>query len=155
MAHETHHIIPKGILLRVFGALVFFTILTVVTAKYVDIGVLNLPLAIAIALTKASLVVTFFMALRYDKRVNTMVFAIGVVFVLIFLSPTLMDMAFRGDLGNVATETVSQMEREAGIAGDTAGVAADTAGVAADTSGVAADTSAAGAEVDTSGAAAQ
>ena len=106
-----HHVIPKKVLYTVFGTLVFLTVLTAVTAEYVDIGSLNVPLALAIAGSKAALVVTFFMALKYDNKVNTLVFMFGGVFVVVFLTFTLFDTAFRGDLGNVGAETISDMQR--------------------------------------------
>lgn len=148
-----HHVIPKKVLYSVFGALVLLTILTAVTAEFVDIGALNVPLALAIAGSKAALVVTFFMALKYDNKVNTLVFMFGGVFVVVFLTFTLFDTAFRGDLGNVGSETISDMERReeamlereaafgAGATPDDAASAADTlSGEAA--SGAAADTAA-------------
>ncbi len=105
-----HHVIPKKVLYSVFGALVFLTILTAITAEYVDLGAFNVPLALAIAGSKAALVVTFFMALKYDNKVNTLVFMFGAVFVVVFLTFTLFDTAFRGDLGNVGSETISDTE---------------------------------------------
>ena len=111
--NKHHHIIPVSLLAKVFGALVFLTVLTVVTAEYVDLGALNVPLALAIAAAKASLVVTFFMALKYDNRVNTLVFSVGAIFVVVFLSFTLLDTTFRGDLGNVSEESTFQQERRA------------------------------------------
>lgn len=109
-AHE-HHITPKKTLYKVFGALVALTILTVLTAEFVDIGALNIPLALTIAGMKAALVVSIFMALKYDNRVNTLVFTLGTIFVVVFLAFTLFDTAFRGDLENVDAETVADRER--------------------------------------------
>jgi cytochrome c oxidase subunit 4 len=106
-----HHIIPKKTLYKVFGALAFLTVLTGLTAEYVDLGSLNVPLALAIAVSKATLVATFFMALKYDNRVNTLVFMVGILFVGVFLVFTLFDTVFRGDLGNVGSETISEIER--------------------------------------------
>ena len=108
--HHGHHIIPLKTLFAVFGALVFLTIMTVITAKYVDIGIFNLPLALAIAGTKALLVVTIFMALKYDNKVNVLVLSIGGIFVVVFLVFTLFDTAFRGDLTNVETLPISDIE---------------------------------------------
>ena len=108
--HDSHHIIPMKILLRVFGGLVILTILTVAVSR-VDLGILNVPVALGIAGMKSALVVLFFMALKYDKGVNSMVFTVGTVFVAVFLFFTLLDVSFRGDLGNVATETISAEER--------------------------------------------
>jgi cytochrome c oxidase subunit 4 len=167
--HHGHHIIPMPLLLKVFGGLVFLTILTVLTATQVDVGAWNVPIALAIAFTKAGLVLTFFMALKYDNRVNTLVFSLGVIFVAVFLIFTLFDTAFRGDLDNVDAETIADQERaeqallgvtpepatghgadaEAGAAADTteAGAAADsTTHSAADTTSAATDTTQAAAD---------
>ena len=101
MAHDDehhHHIIPKKILYSVFGALIVLTVLTAVTAQ-VDLGRMNVPLALFIAFSKVSLVLGFFMALKYDNRVNTLVFSLGAIFVGVFLLITLLDTAMRGSLG--------------------------------------------------------
>ena len=110
--HNSHHVIPQKTLLAVFGGLVALTILTVLTAKFVDLGPLNVPLALAIAGTKTLLVVLFFMALRYDKPVNALAFSVGSVFVAVFLVFTLLDTAFRGDMGNVSSMTIQQEEAQ-------------------------------------------
>ncbi len=104
-----HHITSRTTLLKVFVALVALTALTALTAQ-IDIGVFNIPLALAIAGSKALLVALFFMALKYDKPVNALFFALGVLFVVVFLTFTLFDTAFRGDLGNVGKETIHSME---------------------------------------------
>ena len=101
MAHAEehhHHITPKKTLFIVFGVLVVLTVLTAVTAQ-IDLGGYNVPLALAIAFTKAALVLAIFMALKYDNRVNTLVFFVGAIFVGVFLLITLMDTAMRGSLG--------------------------------------------------------
>src|SRR5690554_3590537 len=95
-----HHIIPRKTLLSVFGALVFLTIFTVISAQW-DLGPFNVPLAMVIATSKALMVIMVFMQLKYDNRVNAMVFSIGVIFVLLLLSGTLFDMKMRGDVGHV------------------------------------------------------
>ncbi len=101
MAHAEehhHHITPKKTLFIVFGVLVVLTVGTAVTAQ-IDLGGYNVPLALAIAFTKAALVLAIFMALKYDNRVNTLVFSVGAIFVGVFLLITLMDTAMRGSLG--------------------------------------------------------
>ena len=116
MAHSSqhhdhgHHIIPIKVLGTVFGVLVFFTVITVITSQ-IDLGGMNVPLALAIALTKAFLVVAFFMALKYDNAVNTLIFSVGIVFVLVFLAITLTDTALRGSLGIMDKETVADQLR--------------------------------------------
>lgn len=109
--HADHHIIPFKTLASVFGALIVLTVLTVAVAQ-VDLGPLNIPVAIGIAVSKAALVVMFFMALKYDKPVNSMVFTVGTVFVVVFLVFTLFDTAFRGDIGNVGAQTIEEEEAE-------------------------------------------
>jgi len=111
MADDHHHVLPKDTLLKVFGGLILLTILTVAVA-YVPLGPLNVPVAIAIAAAKATLVVLFFMALKYDNPVNALTFTIGIIMVVVFITFTLFDTAFRGDLGNVTPQTVQEIERE-------------------------------------------
>lgn len=106
-----HHVLPKDTLLKVFGGLIFLTLLTVGVA-YVPLGVLDVPIALAIATAKAALVVLYFMALRYDNPVNALTFAVGTIMVVVFITFTLFDTAFRGDMGNVEAQTVTEMERE-------------------------------------------
>jgi cytochrome c oxidase subunit IV len=108
--HHGHHLIPISVLLKVFAALVTLTIITIVTAKFIHLGPFNLPLALLLAGGKTTLVVMFFMALKYDNKVNTLVFSMGVIFVAVFLVFTLFDTEFRGDLGNVGSETISDIE---------------------------------------------
>ena len=111
MAHDGPHIVPKSLLLKVFGALILLTIITV-GAAYVPLGPLTVPVAIGIAVTKASLVVLFFMHLKYDNPVNALTFTIGTIFVVVFITITLLDTAFRGDLGNVNQRTIKQLQAE-------------------------------------------
>lgn len=106
-----HHVLPKATLFKVFGGLIVLTIVTV-AAAYVPLGPLNVPVAIVIAASKATLVVLFFMALKYDNPVNALTFTIGIIMVFVFITFTMFDTAFRGDLSNVAPQTVEEMERE-------------------------------------------
>lgn len=106
-----HHVLPKGVLFKVFGALIVLTAITVAVA-YVPLGPFNVPIAIVIAATKATLVVLFFMALKYDNPVNALTFTIGIIMVAVFITFTMFDTAFRGDLDNVAPQTIEEMERE-------------------------------------------
>lgn len=113
MAHAEHHITPIKTLIQVILALVALTVLTVVTSR-LDLGVFNIPLALFIAFVKASFVVLIFMALRYDNRINAVIFALGTVMAVVFLVFTLFDTAFRGDLPNTVKGTIMEQEaREA------------------------------------------
>lgn len=117
MSHDSHgeghghYLIPYPLYYKVFGGLVFLTIMTVVTAKYVDLGWFNLPLALIIASTKAALVVAFFMALKYDSRVNALILGLGLVFVVIFLTITLLDTNFRSEFEPMKDVLVNEQKQ--------------------------------------------
>ena len=115
---QGHHIIPIRTLAVVFAVLVALTIITVITAR-IDLGVANVPLAVAIAGAKALLVAAVFMALKYDNQVNVLVLSLGALFAVVFLSLTLADTELRGVLGiteagttAVAVETEEVHEEE-------------------------------------------
>jgi len=65
--HAQDHVVPVTTYVMVFLALMVGTGLTV-AASYVDLGIWNTPVAMVIAITKASLVVLFFMHLKYSPR---------------------------------------------------------------------------------------
>jgi cytochrome c oxidase subunit 4 len=64
--------------------LIALTLTTVLTGR-LDLGSLNLPLALTIAIIKASLVVWFFMHMSEAAGVNRLVFAVSLLFVLVML----------------------------------------------------------------------
>lgn len=85
------HLTPAPLLIAVFGALVFFTILTVSVTK-IDLGGQgNFVVAMIIATIKASLVMAYFMHLRWDKKFNVLVFLSSFLFVTLFLGLALTD----------------------------------------------------------------
>ncbi len=92
-AHEHNdisHVAPVKVLLGVFGALIFLTVLTV-AAVVVDLGPLNIWIAMGIATVKALLVALFFMHLAYDRPFNGIVFMAALVFSGLFVSIALLD----------------------------------------------------------------
>ena len=94
---RTHH--PHVLPLRIYaGVLVALLVLTFITVKvsYYNFGVLNLIVAMGVASLKASLVVLFFMHLKYDEKFNAVVFAGSLTFLAIFLVLTLSDTIERG-----------------------------------------------------------
>jgi cytochrome c oxidase subunit 4 len=84
------HVVPVWLLAAVFTALIALTGVTVAAAQ-IDLGNLNLYLALAIAAVKASLVVMFFMHLYWDRPFNSMVFVGCLLFVTLFIGFTLTD----------------------------------------------------------------
>ncbi len=102
-SHHGHYIVPVKKLMIIFAWLVALTALTVATGT-ADFGPLNfihVPLALLIAGVKVYLVASVFMGLKHDNRVNSLALALGFMFVLIFLTFTLIDVRNRGDLSNV------------------------------------------------------
>lgn len=93
-----HHVVPVKIYLAVFSALVFFTLSTV-AAAFVDMGPFNNVVMIGIAILKASLVVLFFMHVKYSTRMIPLVAMGGVFFLLILFAITMSDYMSRGWLG--------------------------------------------------------
>ena len=109
--HESHghHIIPLKVYWAVFGGLILLT-LTTTEAAALDLGGFNVPVALLIAGAKATLVVLFFMALKYDKKVNAMIFSIGLIFVLVFIGFVLLDTEFRGAFDSMLQGTVTDQK---------------------------------------------
>jgi cytochrome c oxidase subunit 4 len=95
-AHETSahptvgHVVSPRILLAVWGALVFFTVVTV-AVTWVDLGALNLVVAMVIAVVKGSLVALYFMHLRWDRPINGIVLVTALVLVMVFVVLALID----------------------------------------------------------------
>ncbi|MCG8510585.1 MAG: cytochrome C oxidase subunit IV family protein, partial [Rhodospirillales bacterium] len=73
-AGEAHHahVVPLSLLAGVFGALLFLTLITV-AATWIDLGALNVWVAVGIAVVKAAFVALYFMHLRWDSPFNSMV----------------------------------------------------------------------------------
>ena len=88
-------------MLFVLIALLFLTVLTALTAHYIDIGPLNFPLAMLIACTKALLVFGFFMHLFYDKLINTVVVISCLFAVTLFIGFSVLDLTSRDRIDRI------------------------------------------------------
>ncbi len=77
-------------------ALLILTGLTI-GAAFIDLGSGNVVVALAIASIKASLVALFFMHLRWDKSVNSIIAVAGFLFLGIFLMFDFLDVGTRAD----------------------------------------------------------
>lgn len=89
------HVAPKSLYYIVFIALIFGTGLTVAAAE-VDLGALNNIVMIAIAGTKALLVILFFMHVRWGTRLTWVVAGSGFFWLLILFGITMTDYMSRG-----------------------------------------------------------
>jgi cytochrome c oxidase subunit 4 len=91
----SEHIVPTRVYYTIFAILMVCTLLTVLVAS-VDLGALNIVAALTIAVFKASLVVLYFMHVKYSTRL-TWVVVVGSVFWLgILLVLTMSDYLTRG-----------------------------------------------------------
>jgi cytochrome c oxidase subunit 4 len=91
------HVSSVPFYVAVFLGLLFLTGMTV-GQSYVDLGKMNIVLVILIATMKASLVVTFFMHLKWDNKFNALIFISTLFFIGVFFAYTMNDTEKRGEL---------------------------------------------------------
>ena len=89
------HISPKSTYFAIFGALMVCTVLTVVAA-FINLGNANFPVALSIAVFKATLVVLFFMHVKYSSKMTKLIVGVAVFFLGIMLTLTFSDYLSRG-----------------------------------------------------------
>jgi len=70
------HVVPSRLYYMIFAALMVLTAVTVGVA-FVDLGFLNIVVALGIAVFKATLVVLYFMHVRYSTRLTWIVVIAG------------------------------------------------------------------------------
>ena len=92
------HVVPVGVNLAVFVALMLLTAVTTAAAFH-DLGPLNNIVALGIATLKAALVVLFFMHVRYGTRLTPLVITAGLFWLAILIALSLTDYLTRGWLG--------------------------------------------------------
>jgi cytochrome c oxidase subunit 4 len=95
-----HHIVSPLTYAAILGALLVFTGLTVL-ASYFDLGEWHIAqgvtlfwnpvIALAIACTKMTLVVLFFMHIKYSRKLTKLTVASGLFVFLVLISMTLTD----------------------------------------------------------------
>ncbi|HEY7913409.1 MAG TPA: cytochrome C oxidase subunit IV family protein [Blastocatellia bacterium] len=93
----SEHIVSRKIYFAIFGALMVLTLITVLVAR-VDLGVLNNIVALTIAVLKATLVVLYFMHVRYSSRLTWVFVIAGLFWLGILIALTLSDYLTRGGL---------------------------------------------------------
>ena len=92
------HVMPVKTYVGVFLILMFGTALTG-AAAYVDLGWANNAVALAIAITKATFVILYFMHVKENTRLIPAVIFSGVFMLLLLLVNLLADYSTRGWLG--------------------------------------------------------
>jgi len=108
---EVHeHVSPVSFYVKILFALFFLTGMTY-AVSFADLGPASLPVAMLVAAIKATLVVAFFMHLKYDDRYNLFIFLGTLIFIAIFFGFTLFDLEARDAL-NDEQRTFVRMEEE-------------------------------------------
>ena len=92
--NQKHHIVPLSIYYTIFLALLAGTALTWWVAT-IDLGPMNNVIMLTIAVTKATLVVLFFMHVKYGSKLTWLVVTGSIFFLLILIILTLNDYLFR------------------------------------------------------------
>ena len=91
---SAEHVVPVRLYLVIFAALIVLTAVTTVVA-FVDLGVMNVVVMMLIAFTKATLVVLYFMHVRFTSRLTQLAAASGFAWLAILIGRTLSDVLTR------------------------------------------------------------
>jgi cytochrome c oxidase subunit 4 len=89
------HISPKSVYFTIFGSLMVLTAITVAVA-FLQLGALNFPVAITIAFFKATLVVLFFMHVKYSSKLTKLLVGSTFFFLAALFGLTMTDYLSRG-----------------------------------------------------------
>ncbi|HYP27964.1 MAG TPA: cytochrome C oxidase subunit IV family protein [Blastocatellia bacterium] len=91
----SEHVVPKKIYYAIFATLLVLTGVTIAVA-FVDLGPFNNVVAMAIAVFKATLVVLYFMHVRYSSRLTWIVVCAGFFWFGLMIALTFADYLSRG-----------------------------------------------------------
>ncbi len=89
---EGGHVVSLKLLAGILAALLVLTVVTVAVSR-VDLGELNVWVALGVATLKAALVALYFMHLRWDSLLNSVVLVTALIFVALFLILSIADSA--------------------------------------------------------------
>lgn len=133
MSEKTqHHVLPLSIYLGIGAALLVLTGITVAVAQF-QLGEWNLIVAMTIAGVKATLVLLFFMHLKYDNKLYAFAFLISVAFLAVFITFTLLDTLYRDQFGRGSIDKqVPYKSAPAHPGGEAAGAAGSSESHSAD-----------------------
>jgi cytochrome c oxidase subunit 4 len=91
---EKAHILSYKTLATILGILYFLTAVTVAVSR-LDLGALNVWVALLVAATKSSFVLWFFMHMKYEKPILLWSFTATLFFLAIMIGFVFFDIAFR------------------------------------------------------------
>jgi len=90
----SEHVLPKKLYFMVFLALIVLTAITT-GAAFIDLGPFNTVVALAIAVIKGSLVVLFFMHLKYQTGMTRVVILAALLWLAVLIGITMSDVFTR------------------------------------------------------------
>jgi cytochrome c oxidase subunit 4 len=93
--HSAHHVAPTSLYLTIFFILMVCTVLTYFVWT-IDLGFMNIVVALGIAIFKATLVITYFMHVKWSHILSKMAVVTALTFLAILLIFLSMDYASRG-----------------------------------------------------------
>ena len=94
VSEHSEHIVSYKLFAIVWGVLMILTGVTVAAAQ-VDLGPLNIWVALAIASVKSGLVVAFFMHMKYEQPLFKICLMAALVILAIFIGLTFFDVLYR------------------------------------------------------------
>jgi cytochrome c oxidase subunit IV len=87
---EFTHVVPASLYIGIWATLMVLT-LTTVLASFAELGPFNIVVALVIATIKGTLVVLFFMHLRYSPKLTIAAVIASIFFLFIMFSLTMTD----------------------------------------------------------------
>jgi cytochrome c oxidase subunit 4 len=93
-SQSEHEEVGYGIYILTWIALLVLTAITVTVAG-MHLGSLSILVALAVAAVKATLVLSFFMHLRYERPLFRIMFLVVIITLAIFIGLTFLDPPFR------------------------------------------------------------
>ncbi len=94
MESEQHFVVTNKTFISVWAALVALTVITVLVAQ-AHKGNTSVLVPLVIATTKASLVLWYFMHLKYEKKLFKLMLLVPIITLLVILGLTFLDIWFR------------------------------------------------------------
>jgi cytochrome c oxidase subunit 4 len=92
--HHDHPLVPYNLYVKVWGALMVLTVITV-AVSYVDMKQVTVLTACLIAAAKGSLVILYFMHIRFERRLYAIMIMVIFVTYAVFIGLTFVDYWYR------------------------------------------------------------
>ena len=94
MKEQKAHIVSYGVFLTVWAALIALTVVTVSVAR-LHLGALSIVAALVIASVKASLVLWYFMHLKYEHKLFKVLLLVPITTLTVIIGLTFFDIWYR------------------------------------------------------------